>query len=139
MQFWDASALVPLLVEEPRTVEMRALSREAGATITWWGTRIECSSAIRRKERLQHLSREQVNEGLRSLDQASSGWTEIQPDEGIRTRAMRLLAVHPLIAADALQLAAALQWSDDRGGGGDFISLDERLRDAASREGLICP
>jgi predicted nucleic acid-binding protein len=69
----------------------------------------------------------------------ANGWTEVQPDEAIRKRAIRLLSVHSLTAGDALQLAAALQWSDDRGGGGEFISLDERLRDAASREGLICP
>lgn len=138
MQFWDASALVPLLVKEPRTEEMRALSREVEATVTWWETRVECASAIRRRERMEDLSAEQAAEGLRMLDRAASVWVEVQPDEALRTRAVRLLAVHPLSAADSLQLAAALEWSDDRGGPGEFVSLDERLRVAAQKEGLIC-
>jgi predicted nucleic acid-binding protein len=45
--------------------------------------------------------------------------------------------VHPLRAADALQLAAALEWSGNASG--TFITYDERLRDSASREGFTTP
>ena len=50
----------------------------------------------------------------------------------------RVLRVHPLRAADALQLAAALEWSGGAASG-MFITYDERLRDAASREGFTTP
>jgi hypothetical protein len=49
---------------------------------------------------------------------------------------VRLLGLHPLRAADSLQLAAALVWVDRRPLGRPFICLDSRLREAARREGF---
>ena len=43
-----------------------------------------------------------------ALDEAARRWTEVPPIERVRDQASRLLRVHPLRAADALQLAAAL-------------------------------
>jgi predicted nucleic acid-binding protein len=43
---------------------------------------------------------------------------------------------HPLRAADALQLAAALIWCEEQPHGETFVSLDDRLRGAASKEGF---
>jgi predicted nucleic acid-binding protein len=61
---------------------------------------------------------------------------EVAPVEDVRGRAERLLAVHPLRAADALQLGAALVWARERTTGLGFVSLDGRLREAARREGF---
>jgi predicted nucleic acid-binding protein len=72
------------------------------------------------------------------LAELSTTWYEIQPGTAVRDQAMRVLRVHPLRAADALQLAAALEWSGGAASG-MFISYDERLRDAASREGFTTP
>jgi uncharacterized protein len=44
--------------------------------------------------------------------------------------------VHPLRAADAFQLAAAQAWRQQDPSGASFVCLDERLRDAAAREGF---
>lgn len=44
--------------------------------------------------------------------------------------------MHALRSADALQLAAALVACDERPRGETFVSLDERLRNAAQREGF---
>jgi len=46
------------------------------------------------------------------LDYMRSRWNEVQPTEEVRERAERLLRIHKLRAADALQLAAALVWCD---------------------------
>jgi hypothetical protein len=54
----------------------------------------------------------------------------------VRERAGRLLATHPLRAADALQLAAALVWCEDRPHSASFACLDERLRGAAALQGF---
>jgi len=54
----------------------------------------------------------------------------------LRERAGRALAAHPLRAAGALQLAAALVWTGEAAAGEAFVRLDERLRDAARREGF---
>ena len=44
--------------------------------------------------------------------------------------------VHPLRAADALQLAAALLWTEGAAMGSQFVCLDQNLREAAVREGF---
>jgi hypothetical protein len=66
----------------------------------------------------------------------SAAWSEVQPTEPVRLRAERLLTVHPLRAADALQLAAALLWGEDTPQGLDFVCLDQNLREAARKEGF---
>lgn len=61
---------------------------------------------------------------------------EVQPSDEVRHRVLRLLRVHALRAADALQLAAALTWCRERPSGAGLVCLDGRLRDAAAREGF---
>ena len=63
-------------------------------------------------------------------------WVELLPSEALRATAERLLAVHSLRAADAFQLGAALAWCGGRPPAHGIVTLDSRLRDAASREGF---
>jgi uncharacterized protein len=102
----------------------------------WWGTRIECASAIARLLREGRL----VAETAASIrDHAATMFRtaeQIVPTEDLQLLAERVLAVHPLRAADALQLAAALVWSRERPAGHPFMCLDARLRLAAQREGF---
>jgi len=49
----------------------------------------------------------------------------------------RLLLSHPLSAADALQLAAALTWAGKQPREHAFVCLDRRLHDAARKEGFL--
>ena len=72
----------------------------------------------------------------RVLVALSREWSEVLPSEGLRARAERLLGVHSLRAADAFQLAAALLWSRGETRMHALVSLDERLREAAEREGF---
>jgi predicted nucleic acid-binding protein len=44
--------------------------------------------------------------------------------------------VHPLSAADALQLAAALEWCEGKPQGNVFLTFDRRLREAAGLAGF---
>jgi hypothetical protein len=60
----------------------------------------------------------------------------VLPAAARRDEAMRLLRVHPLRSADALQLAAALAGADGEPSAREFVCLDARLADAAAREGL---
>jgi predicted nucleic acid-binding protein len=61
---------------------------------------------------------------------------EIEPSTRLRRSARRLLRVHPLRPADALQLAAALTAAEAHAGSLPFVTLDRRLADAARREGF---
>ena len=138
MRFWDSSTLVTLVLEQPRSVHARKLAAEDREMVVWWGSAVECASAIARLHREGQLSALDERVARAMIVELSTAWYEIQPGAAVRDQAMRLLRVHPLRAADALQLAAALEWSGG-GASGAFISFDDRLRDAASREGFDTP
>jgi predicted nucleic acid-binding protein len=138
LRFWDASAVAPLLVAERRSGQIRELLHADREMLVWWATRIECVSALRRREREEALSPTGTRQALDLLDTLAAAWSEVLPTDAVRTSAERALAVHSLRAADSLQLAAAMAWR--RGERGDFelVTLDDRLRDAAQREGFRC-
>jgi len=73
--------------------------------------------------------------GLRSTCSSPVGRRSSQPVRR-RSVAERLLTVHPLRAADALQLAAALVWSEGSPDQRAFACLDDRFREAARKEGF---
>jgi hypothetical protein len=56
--------------------------------------------------------------------------------EAIKSHARRLLRLHPLRAADAMQLGAAWEWAAGRPTSRVFHTLDVRLALAAQREGF---
>ena len=136
MRFWDTSALLPLLVAEPRTDAMVALMRDDPAAAVWWLTPVECWSALARLEREGRLTESQVTEAAGLLDEARRRWTEVPPIERVRDQASRLVRLHPLRTADALQLAAALVLSDFEPRTLPVVTLDGRLAGAARREGF---
>jgi predicted nucleic acid-binding protein len=95
---------------------------------------VECISALARLERDGALSSPTL--ALQRLQQLSAGWHEIDPSDEIRETAARFLRVHPLRAADALQLAAAFAAAERRPASLEIVTLDDRLADAARKEGF---
>lgn len=136
MKYWDSSALVPLLVSQSNTPKVNALLGKDPAIITWWGSRVECDSAVARLEREGQLSSGDAVESFSRLDALAESWQEIQPVSALRDTARRLLRSHALRAADALQLAAAICSSEGRPASLELVCLDERLALAAQREGF---
>lgn len=136
MRFWDSSALVPLLVREPASAAVTREYERDPDIVAWWATDIECASALARLERDAALDNAGVSDALRRLDLLAAAWQEIQPGSSVRRVAMRLLRVHPLRAADALQLGAALIASENEPATLSLVTLDERLAQAAEREGF---
>lgn len=104
--------------------------------IVWALTRTEIVSAVRRLGREAKLEASDVAIVLRRLEALARSWTEIDAVSLVRERAERLLAVHPLAAADALQLAAALILVRDRPKRRAFVTADDRLAVAAEAEGF---
>jgi uncharacterized protein len=136
MRFWDSSALVPLLVSEAASQGTTHEYERDPDIIAWWATDIECASALARLERDESLDGAAMSDALRRLDLLAAAWQEIQPGATVRRVAMRLLRVHPLRAADALQLAAAVVASENEPSTLPLVTLDERLAQAAEREGF---
>jgi predicted nucleic acid-binding protein len=139
MRYWDSSALLPLLVGERQSGRMEQLLRDDPAVVTWWATPVECVSALARLERTGMLSSAGMRLALTRLTAASAGWMEIPASTAVRDQAIRLLRLHPLRAADALQLAAALIASNFQPDSLEFISLDGHQSEAAEREGFRVP
>lgn len=137
MKFWDSSALVPLFAAEPRTRAVQSLYTRDPEVVVWWGTLVECASAIARLERDGALSASDAAESFSRLDALAPSWMQIDPSDEIRESARRFLRVHPLRAADALQLAAALATAERRPSTLAFVTFDDRLREAAGKEGFL--
>ena len=135
MRFWDSSALVPLVLQQPRTADCRRLLEADAEMVVWWGSPIECASAIARLRRESGLAAQAERDARALLSSLRDAWFEIQPGDAVREQALRLLRLHPLRAADALQLAAALEWAGTSADG-VFVSFDDRLSEAARREGF---
>lgn len=98
-----------------------------------------CQSALYRRHREDVLALSRLQEALLKLKVLGEDADFVTPTDRVRERAGRLLAAHPLRAGDALQPAAALAWCDEDPQGETFVCLDDRLREAARREGFPIP
>jgi predicted nucleic acid-binding protein len=136
VKYWDASGIVPLLVRQARTHELELVLERDPAVVTWWGTPVECLSALMRLVREGRLTVADARDAERRLTELRHGWDEVLPGEACRRTAERMLRVHALRAADALQLAAALIAADHDSSRLEVVCLDQRLSDAAGKEGF---
>ncbi len=136
MRYWDSSALTPLLLEEPASPGINRLIAEDSAIVSWWGTSIECFSALWRRRREGFLTEANFEAVRQTFDSVFAEIDLVSPSNELRDRAMRLLSLHPLRTGDALQLAAALRWIQEKSRGAGFVTLDARLRTAALAEGF---
>ena len=133
--FWDASALVPICMQQTASAQARANLRKY-TPIVWWGTAVEIHSAISRAHRHGALNDAAKQGALTRLNLLAQGWKEITPSDALRSLAEDLLDQHSLRAADSLQLAAALRWCHQRPARKTFLCGDKKLNDAAALVGF---
>jgi len=136
VKFWDASAIVPLLVAEPTTQRIQSLARRDPDMLVWWASDVECVSALARLQRAAALDAKGIALASNRLKQLANGWHEVEPSAIVRESAERFLRVHLLRAAAALQLAAAFIAAEGRPASLPIVTLDERLAEAARKEGF---
>ena len=94
MNFWDSSAILPLLVSETSTPAVRALYDAEPEIVAWWGTPAECVSALARLEREGALDAASVAAAIRQLGALGEQWHEVQPVDAVRLTARCLLRAH---------------------------------------------
>jgi predicted nucleic acid-binding protein len=135
VNYWDSSAIIPLLIREPQTAHYSRL-QDTDAMVTWWVAPVECCSAISRKLREGVLGSADFAAAMRLLGELRSTWVEIEPNDQIRQTAIRLLSHHHLRAADALHLSAALIASRFDPHSMRFLTEDEALKRIAEKEGF---
>jgi predicted nucleic acid-binding protein len=136
VRFWDSSAIIPLCLKEKASKAMKRLMKNDEDIVVWWTTRIECLSALARRQREGVLRSGDETKAKFVLSALAATWSEVQPTETVRLRAERLLSIHSLRAADALQLASALIWAQETPRGLSFVCLDQNLREGAFKEGF---
>jgi uncharacterized protein len=115
---------------------MLAIAAQDSAVTTWWGTPIECVSAFARLEREGRLTASEFSVALARLRNADPQWNTLAASQEIREQAIRVVRVHHLRTADALQLAAAIVAADSQPRTLDFVTLDSRQAEAADKEGF---
>jgi hypothetical protein len=84
VKFWDTSAIIPLTIIETRTAAVRAIVDGDPGIAVWWGTRVECASAMARQMREEHVSPSTVRDARRVITALAREWTEVAPTETLR-------------------------------------------------------
>jgi predicted nucleic acid-binding protein len=97
---------------------------------------VEIASALWRLVREGVVPEQAAREAEALADEVLRRVHVIGDIERVKALARRLLRVHGLRAADALQLGAALSWADGHPEDLVMHTLDRRLGAAAEREGF---
>jgi predicted nucleic acid-binding protein len=137
VRFWDSSSIVPLVCRETQSARCRQWLRADPVIIVWAFAATEVVSALARKRREGALKPAVFAPAKQRLLKLEHAWSEVVQYDAVRARARRLLETHPLRAADALHLAAALVAFEERSAGIEFVTFDGRLAEAAEREGFL--
>jgi uncharacterized protein len=136
VRFWDTSAIIPLFIAEQGSARAKSWYREDPEIIIWTLTRVELLSALARRRRERPASARRLLAVRRNLLRAWDRWSEVTAVDIVRGHAERVVELHPLRAADALQIGAAILAAEDEPAGLEFVTFDENLADAAGREGF---
>jgi len=133
--FWDASALLPLCVRQGITPRIVGLYGSYHVVI-WWATPVEIASALARLVRTREISASECAKARQVAVALADEWSVIQPSNALRDQAAQIVDGYDLKAADAMQLAAALDWCESAPRGEIFLTADQRLREAAVLSGF---
>lgn len=110
--------------------------REDPSVVVWTLTRVELLSALARRRRDEPRATQRLLAARREIMSAWDRWSEVTAVELVRRHAERIVETHPLTAADALQIGAALVAAEDVPSAIDFVTFDRHQAEAAEREGF---
>ena len=110
--YFDASAIVPLLLEEPTTEVCRELWENADPPITSLISYAEASAALGQARRMGRIDDQEHAAAKADLDQKFGDLTTLAVDEGTIRLAGDLAAQHSLRGYDSVHCATATRlWS----------------------------
>ncbi len=137
MKFWDSSAMVPLIVDEEETDYCLKTLSDDQEMLIWCLSKVEVISALCRLVREKSLSVDEFQKAKKRLNYLIERAHEVKVIQKVRDRALRLLEVHRLRAADACQLASSLVATQEEPDRLAVICFDQRLMRAAIKEGFV--
>lgn len=131
--YFDASALVKLIKQEPGSSEAAATWALADQAHGSRLATIEVRAAIAAARRNRAIPAHALPQALRTEERVRAGLLAIELTDAIEVRARVLVERHDLSGADAVHLASALALEDP-----DLVlaTWDRRLHAAAQAEGL---
>lgn len=131
--YFDTSAIVPLLVDEPGSGAAGEMWDRAVLLVTVRLALVEARAALAQAARARRISGAQHRSSVRELDGLLAQAHVVEVDEDLVRLAGDLAERHDLRAYDAVHLAAALTAADD-----DLVLVagDRALVTAAAAAGL---
>jgi hypothetical protein len=126
--FWDTSAVLALIFQEPHTGQAQKAAAEVTVAYAWWWLKVEAWSGV--------VLRKGNNEQKAACRQALKAFTWVNFPRSKTPELLSLNAKHGLRAADAghlfcfKELSRAVQ-------GLNLVSFDREMIEAAKREGLL--
>ena len=133
MRFWDTSALIPLMLDEPESGRMRQLLAEDDSIATAAITPIEIASVLWRRRHAGRLRVDEHHEADVLFAELSARWNEVAYTSLTVETSLDVITRHPLRTLDAMQLAAAIVLIDAPLHIA-FVTLDKNLAPAARAE-----
>jgi uncharacterized protein len=105
--YFDTSAIIPLLVDEPTSRTCTRLWNEAARVVSVRLLYPEARAALARARRLDRISARQLNAAVDDLDEILAEIDHIEINAGLARTAGDLAGTHGLRGYDAVHLAAA--------------------------------
>ncbi len=125
-----------LYVREARTAETRSRLEAASLVATSRVAYPEARAAFARRQREAGITRAALARAVAALDRDLGRFVVVELSAKIAKRAGDLAETRALRGFDAIHLASALELSELTGVVPSFCCFDDRLRQAASAEGL---
>jgi predicted nucleic acid-binding protein len=127
---------VKLYVREPGTDQTKTRLDAATMAATSRVAYPEARAAFARRQREGAIGRGAVARAVAALDHDLGRFVIVELSAKVARRAGDLAERHALRGFDAIHLASALEMEELTGQMPSFYCFDDRLRDAASAEGL---
>jgi predicted nucleic acid-binding protein len=136
MLYLDASAIVKNYIQEPHTADVRALLADEDTVGTGLLCRAEVAAAFAKAARMQYIS---LSTAQRALEAFSEDWKtliRLFPTEELIEQAAQFAMTHDLRGYDAVHLATALAWEQQREKSVTLATFDRQLWNTGNAIGL---
>lgn len=131
--YFDTSALIPLIINEPSSDTCIRLWNDATRTISTRLIYPEARAALARAERLRRLTHVALVEAVEGLDSIAMEIDYLEINASVAESAGALAQAHGLRGCDAVHLASAALANDDEL---VFVTADHNLGSAAQAIGI---
>lgn len=131
--YFDTSAVIPLIIEEPASTTCERLWNDAGRIVSVRLLYPEARAALAKARRMQRITSEQVDAASAELESILGQVDHIEITAELARTAGELAAAHGLRGYDAVHLAGALAATDE-----EFVLVtgDTDLGNAATSLGI---